>query len=272
MARIGFIGCGNMGGVLAKAAAKTLKNQVAVCDHTPEKIAALIDEDGATKMSAEEIAKKTKFVVIGVKPQVIEQVLSSCSPAFSENHSLVLVSMAAGVSIAAIRHFAGIDCPVIRIMPNTPCMLGKGAVLYATEGVSKADETEFLEIMQSAGVFFSMEENLIDAAGSLSGCGPAYYYLYANGLACGVEKLGVDRETAMRLAAQTMIGAGEMLLQYADPIDLKNRVCSPGGTTLAGVAALEKGNLEQVAASAVEAAYIRTLELKKALSHHMVDF
>jgi pyrroline-5-carboxylate reductase len=87
--------------------------------------------------------------------------------------------------------------------------------------------------------------------------------LFANGLAVGAERLGIDRKTAVRLAAQTMLGAGKMLLQYEDPIDLKNKVCSPGGTTLAGIAALEEGSLEDVAASAVDAAYRRTLELKK---------
>ena len=108
-----------------------------------------------------------------------------------------------------------------------------------------------------------MDEEMMDVAGALSGCGPAYYYLFANGLSLGAEKLGLDRKTAIELAAQTMIGAGKMLQKYADPVDLKNKVCSPGGTTLAGVAALEEGDLEEVAASAVAAAYRRTLELKK---------
>lgn len=263
MKRIGFIGCGNMGGALAKAAAGQLKEQVLVYDPTVEKTAALQKELGVTVTDAYTIAKTASFVVLGVKPQNIEEVLFGLRSALAENSSLVIVSMAAGVSIGAVQKFAGGEYPVIRIMPNTPCMLGAGAVLYATAGVSKERENEFLSIMQNAGEFFPMDENLIDAAGALSGCGPAYYYLYANGLASGAEKLGVDKETAIRLAAQTMIGAGEMLLAYGDPIDLKNRVCSPGGTTLAGVAALETGSLEAVAASAVEAAYARTLELKK---------
>ena len=263
MARIGFIGCGNMGGALAKAAAVTAKEEVLIYDPMGEKTAALAQECGATQSTAGQIAKSAKFVVLGVKPQNFEEVVSGLSASLSENVSPIIVTMAAGVSIAAVRRFAGVDYPVIRIMPNTPCMLGSGAVLYATSDVSKEEEEEFLSIMKASGEFFSIKEELIDAAGALSGCGPAYYYMYANGLAQGAEALGVDRETAIRLAAQTMIGAGKMLLAYGDPVDLKNKVCSPGGTTLAGVAALEKGNLEEVAASAVDAAYVRTLELKK---------
>jgi len=189
--------------------------------------------------------------------------MGALQSAFAKNPSLTIVSMAAGVSIDAVKRFAGGEYPVIRIMPNTPCMLGEGAVLYATEGVSEMQEKIFRLRLAGAGQFFKMDEKDIDAAGALSGCGPAYFYLFANGLAVGAEKLGIDRKTAVRLAAQTMLGAGKMLLQYEDPIDLKNKVCSPGGTTLAGVAALEEGSLEDVAASAVDAAYRRTLELKK---------
>ena len=262
MYKVGFIGCGNMGGALARAAAKS-GVKIAVFDPIAEKTDALSAELGCTVATAEEIASRAEFVVIGVKPQEIERVLNGLAPAFASNPSLVIVSMAVGVTIEALRVYAGGEYPVVRIMPNTPCMLGEGAVLYATKGVSEAQEEQFLSRMSGAGKFFKMDEDMMDGAGALSGCGPAYYYLFANGLSEGAEKLGLDRKTAIELAAQTMIGAGKMLQQYADPVDLKNRVCSPGGTTLAGVAALEKGDLEKVAASAVEAAYRRTIELKK---------
>ena len=263
MQSIGFIGCGNMGGALARAAAKKLSGQVCVFDPAAEKTQALVDECGVVALSATELAEGAEFVVLGVKPQNLEQVLGGLQSALANNPSVVLVSMAAGVSIQAVKRFAGANYPVIRIMPNTPCMLGEGTILYATDGVSNEQEQRFLSHLEKAGRFFKMPEECIDGAGSLSGCGPAYYYLFANGLAKGAEALGIDRETAILLAAQTMVGAGKMLLEYGDPIDLKNRVCSPGGTTLEGVAALEKGSLEEVAASAVDAAYRRTLELKK---------
>ena len=169
MKRIGFIGCGNMGGALAKAAAGQLKEQVLVYDPTVEKTAALQKELGVTVTDAYTIAKTASFVVLGVKPQNIEEVLFGLRSALAENSSPVIVSMAAGVSIGAVQKFAGGEYPVIRIMPNTPCMLGAGAVLYATAGVSKECENEFLSIMQNAGEFFPMDESLIDAAGALSG-------------------------------------------------------------------------------------------------------
>ena len=263
MYSLGFIGCGNMGGALAKSSVTMLGEQVAVFDPMAEKTAVLEKEYGFIPTTAEDIAANAEYVVMGVKPQNIESVMGALQSAFAKNPSLIIVSMAAGVSIDAVKRFAGGNYPVIRIMPNTPCMLGEGAVLYATEGVTEMQEKIFRLRLAGAGQFFKMDEKDIDAAGSLSGCGPAYFYLFANGLAAGAERLGIDRKTAVRLAAQTMLGAGKMLLQYEDPIDLKNKVCSPGGTTLAGVAALEEGSLEDVAASAVDAAYRRTLELKK---------
>lgn len=263
MRSIGFIGCGNMGGALARAAAKKLSGQVCAFDPAAEKTQVLVNECGVVALSAAELAESAEFVVLGVKPQNLEQVLGGLQTALANNPSVVLVSMAAGVSIEAVKRFAGGNYPVVRIMPNTPCMLGEGTILYATDGVSDKQEQRFLSHLEKAGRFFKMPEECIDGAGALSGCGPAYYYLFANGLSKGAEALGIDRETAILLAAQTMVGAGKMLLEYGDPIDLKNRVCSPGGTTLEGVAALEKGALEEVAASAVDAAYRRTLELKK---------
>ena len=263
MYSLGFIGCGNMGGALARSAQTMLGETVAVFDRTAEKTAALEQEYGFIPTTADDIAENAEFVVLGVKPQQLEEVMAALQPALEKNPAPVIVSMAAGVSIDAVKRFAGGDYPVIRIMPNTPCAVGAGVVLYATDGVSAMQEKIFRLRLAGAGAFVKMDEKDIDGAGALSGCGPAYFYLFANGLAQGAQDLGIDRETAVRLAAQTMIGAGKMLLENGDPIELKDRVCSPGGTTLAGVAALDKGNLQEVAASAVKAAYARTLELKK---------
>lgn len=252
-----------MGGALARSAQTMLGERVAVFDRTAEKTAALEREYGFIPTTAEDIAKNAEFIVLGVKPQHLEGVMAALQPALLQNSAPVLVSMAAGVSIDAVRRFAGGDYPVIRIMPNTPCAVGEGVVLYAVDGVSPMQEKIFRLRLGGAGAFIKMDEKDIDGAGALSGCGPAYFYLFANGLAMGAQDLGIDRETAVRLAAQTMIGAGKMLLQNGDPIALKDKVCSPGGTTLAGVAALEEGKLQEVAASAVLAAYARTMELKK---------
>ena len=264
MYQVGFIGCGNMGSALVAAAAKTIAGeQIAVCDHNAHKLSPLQTAYGVQITTAEDIAKNARFVVLGVKPQSMAQTLAPLQSALAQNPNVILVSMAVGLTIGNIQACAGCQYPTIRCMPNTPCMVGAGTVLYAVDGVQQQSEIDFLNVFSGAGKFFLMSEEQIDCAGALSGCGPAFYYLFANGLVQGAKACGVDEAQALQLAAQTMLGAAEMLLEFGDPITLKNNVCSPGGTTLAGVTALEKGELEQVAAAAVTSAYERTLQLKK---------
>jgi pyrroline-5-carboxylate reductase len=172
--------------------------------------------------------------------------------------------MAAGISIAAIRTYIGKALPVIRIMPNTPVSLGAGMILYATADVSKEAETAFLTAFAKAGVFDKIPEEKIDAGSALSGCGPAFVYAFAEALADGGVECGVPRDKAALYTAQTLLGAAKMLLETGDtPGALKDAVCSPGGTTIAGMHALEKAGLRAAAMDAVQAAYQRTLELKK---------
>ena len=171
--------------------------------------------------------------------------------------------MAAGLSIAAICSFAGANLPTVRIMPNTPAMLGEGMILYTTADVSAADKQTFLESFKAAGKFDEIPEEKIDAASALSGCGPAYVYAFAEALADGAVECGVPRDKAALYAAQTLLGAAKMLLEFGHPADLKDAVCSPGGTTIAGVHALENGGFRGATMDAVMEAYKRTLELKK---------
>jgi pyrroline-5-carboxylate reductase len=173
--------------------------------------------------------------------------------------------MAAGVAIEDIRKMAGGDYPVIRIMPNTPVAVGSGMILYdATENVTDGQLAQFLENMAQAGLLDRVPEKLIDAGSALSGCGPAFVCLFVEALADGAVACGLPREQAVRYAEQTLAGTAKMLLQNGQhPGALKDAVCSPGGTTIAGVKALEEGGLRKSAISAVVAAYDRTLELGK---------
>jgi pyrroline-5-carboxylate reductase len=261
---LGFIGCGNMGGALIRSAAKTVAPQsIAICDFDEQKTATLQQTLGVCVTSAEEIAKESKFVVLGVKPQVMAEAIAPIAPLLQTNDNLVIITMAAGLSIAKIQEFIGKAIPTIRIMPNTPVNLGSGMIVYATDKVNEEEENEFLQAFKQAGLFDKIEEGFIDAAGALSGCGPAFAYAFARALAKGAEEFGIPQDKANIYAAQTLLGAGEMLLAYKDPDALIKAVCSPGGTTLAGMKALEDGEFEKIATSAVEAAYARTLELKK---------
>lgn len=261
---IGFIGCGNMGGALVRAAAKSIDgDKIALCDYHLEKAQALAKECGASVLSANELAKTCRFIVLGVKPQNMQETVAGFASDLKENESAVVITMAAGLSIAAIRSFIGADLPVIRIMPNTPAQVGEGMILYDTLGVSSDDEKAFLDCFAKAGVLDKLPEEKIDAASALSGCGPAFVYAFAEALADGAVECGVPRDKAAIYTAQTLLGAAKMLLTYGHPADLKDAVCSPGGTTIAGMHALEKAGFRNAAMDAVSAAYKRTLELKK---------
>jgi len=262
--KLGFIGCGNMGGALVTAAAKTIAgSEIAVCDYDPSKAENFALKYGANAVTSNEIAAKAQFIVLGVKPQVMRETIAEFAETLRARTDVTVVTMAAGVSIAAIRNYIGKDVPVIRIMPNTPVSLGAGMILYATANVSKATETAFLTAFAKAGVFDKIPEEKIDAGSALSGCGPAFVYAFAEALADGGVECGVPRDKAALYAAQTLLGAAQMLLEYGHPADLKDAVCSPGGTTIAGIHALEDAGFRGATMSAVTAAYKRTLELKK---------
>ena len=252
-----------MGGALARAAAKSLGGeQIAVCDKHAEKVNALRAELGVCVTTAEDIAKNAKFVVLAVKPQAMQETLTAFAPLLYRE-DITIVTMAAGLSIQTLRRFIGRDLPIIRMMPNTPVAVGKGMVLYACDKVSPLQEQAFLTAFAKAGAFDKIPEEQIDAAGALSGCGPAFAYAFAQALSSGAVSCGVPQDKAEIYTAQTLLGAAEMLLAHGNPEKLKNAVCSPNGTTVKGIRALERLGFHGAAAEAVIAAYKRSLELNK---------
>ena len=263
----GFIGAGNMGGALARAAAKAVTSEyVLVSDvYAPaaEKLAAELSckiADGAA------VAAQADFIFLGVKPQVMSSMLQNIAPVLAQRKTpFVLVSMAAGICINDIRRMAGGEYPVIRIMPNIPVKAGGGMILYdATENVPQKALDAFLSGMQHSGRLDQLPEKLIDAGSALSGCGPAFVSLFIEALADGVVACGLPRVQAMQYAEQTLLGTAKLLLETGEhPGQLKDAVCSPGGSTIQGVRALEEGGLRGIVMGAVAAAYERTLELGK---------
>lgn len=261
---LGFIGCGNMGGALVRAAAKSVGGEaIAVCDRDTDKTLALKRECGVTPTDALDVAQNARFVVLGLKPQQMQASVAEFASALQKRTDVTVITMAAGLPIATLRDYLGASLPVIRIMPNTAALVGEGMILYATDGIADGVNDEFLRAFSAAGRFDRIPESMIDAASALSGCGPAYVYLFAEALADGAVECGVPRDKAQFYAAQTLLGAAKMLLEHGHPGDLKDAVCSPGGTTIAGVHALERNGLRNAAMDAVVAAYERTLELKK---------
>lgn len=263
----GFIGTGNMGGALAAAAAKAAgPGAVFLSNHSPEKAKALAAETGAAILSNEEIAAQCGFLFLGVKPQMMAGVLSPLSPVLTARKDrFVLVSMAAGLSIADVRRMAGGEFPVIRIMPNTPVSVGEGVVLYAvSDDVAEEETKTFADALRLTGLLDRIPERLIDAGSAVSGCGPAFVYLFLEALADGAVQCGLPRDKALRYAAMTAAGSAKLALESGrHPGALKDAVCSPGGSTIAGVGVLEERAFRGAVMDAVHAAYLRTKELGK---------
>lgn len=267
MNTVGFIGCGNMGGALARAIMKEIDAEaVFVSDYDTLKCEEFCNETGASCVDNEYICQSCEYIFLAVKPQVMESVLAPLKPILKKRKDrFVLVTMAAGLSKKAVQSFAGGDYPVIRIMPNTPCSIGQGVILYtASEDVTKAELMNFTRMLQSAGMVDPIPESTIDAAAALSGCGPAFAYLFIEALADGAVSCGVPRDKALNYAAQTVSGAAQMVISTGKhPGELKDNVCSPGGTTIAGVKALEDSGFRSSAMNSVISAYKKTAELKK---------
>ncbi len=263
---IGFIGAGNMGGALAAATAKTVGGaQVLLADLDSEKAARVAAAIGATADSGAAVAARSDYLFLGVKPQGMQAALSALRDTLAARATKpVLISMAAGLTVSCIRDWAG-ELPVIRIMPNTPVAVGAGMTLYTASGdVTAAQKAAFVAFMGASGRLCELPEEQIDAGCALSGCGPAFAYLFIEALAAGGEQKGLSSAEALTCAAQTVLGAARMVLETGkDPLALKDAVCSPGGATLAGVRALDEAGFRDVALGAVDAAYRRTLELKQ---------
>ena len=259
--KYGFIGCGNMGGALAKALSKTTTD-ILLSDR-PERAIDLAAQLGCTDGSNLD-AVACQRVFLGVKPQMMADVLRPLQPALAEKKPL-LISMAAGLTVARIEELAGCRLPIIRIMPNTPVSVGKGVILYChNDLVDEATLTDFLSDMRFAGYLDPLDEKLIDAACAVSGCGPAFVYMFIEAMADGAVVCGLPREKALAYAAATLSGAGEMALATKQPPQtLKDAVCSPGGSTIAGVRALEEKGFRGAVIDAIIAAYQRNIELGK---------
>ena len=264
--RIGFIGCGNMGSALARSVIKSVSAfHVVINDTNKEKVDAFCSETGAMSGDLSEVASDCKYVFLAVKPQMLADLASELRPMLAERRdSFILVSMAAGITTARLSELFG-NYPTVRIMPNLPVSCGEGVVLYtATESVSESDLDGFLNIMKNAGTLMRLDETLIDAGTSVSGCGPAFVCQVIEALARGGEKCGLSYEDALIMAEHTLIGTAKMLAETkGDPIALCRAVCSPGGSTIEGVKTLENGGVDRLFADAVNASYKRNIELGK---------
>lgn len=260
MKKIGFIGCGNMGGALARAVKNAGFDIIMLADLDTHKRDSLASEIDAQTADANTVAGECDYIFMGVKPQVIAVAFDGIRDAL-KNNDCILVSMAAGVSIERVKALSGKD-KIIRIMPNMPVSVGSGVVLASGENVNESIKEEFASVMSKVGIFDWIDEKLIDAASALSGCGPAFVYMFIEALADGAVACGLPRDKALLYAAGTLEGSAKALIASdKHPGKLKDEVCSPAGSTIMGVKTLEDGGFRASAMNAVIEAYKRTKEL-----------
>ena len=265
--KIGFIGCGNMGGALAIAAANSIGgNFVYVSDADLQKAKEFAEKNNVKVASVEEIALECDFVFLGVKPQVLRSLCDDLANIFKarKNH-FVIVSMAAGINLRDLKAMCDGKYPIIRIMPNIPASVGAGMILYAgNKYVTDEDFSDFTQVLEKAGMLDKLDEEKIDAASAISGSGPAFVFMFIDALADGGVKCGLPRDKAILYAAETLFGSAKMVIESGEhPGKLKDAVCSPAGSTIEGVLSLENASFRADVINAVDKAYRRAVELGK---------
>lgn len=260
---IGFIGAGQMAKALAQGfvRAKLLAaERIIACDPVPSAIEQFQAACPGARSAASNVAvaEQSDVLLLAVKPQSMPAVIAELAGHVAGK---LVVSIAAGIPLAKLRDLK--TERIIRVMPNTPCLIGKGASAYSLgSGATAADGELVGKLLSAVGLAFQVDEKHLDAVTGLSGSGPAFAYVVIEALADGGVKMGLPRDVALALAAQTVGGAAEMVLsQHEHPAVLKDRVASPGGTTIAGLAALEAHGLRGALIAAVEAATRRSAEL-----------
>lgn len=265
--KVGLIGCGRMGSALIAGIAKsdiTKPADILAFDPAPDAVSALVKSTGISAAHSNmDLASRSQAILIAVKPQYVTSVLEEIAPAITKDH--LLISIAAGVTLEKMEAACPAATRIIRAMPNTPALIGLGATGIAPGNHASKEDLELAQkLLQSVGIVSITEEAQLDSVTGLSGSGPAYVYTFIESLALQAEKEGLAADEALKLATQTIIGAAHMVRQTGlSPRELVNQVTSPGGTTLAGLAALTEHGFEKSIAAGVHAATERSREIAR---------
>jgi pyrroline-5-carboxylate reductase len=263
--KIGFLGAGRMATALARGfiqAGLTSPEQVVASDPFETARQAMQREAGVKTVPANpEVVKFASVLVLAVKPDQVPSVLAEIQSTFSPNH--LLISIAAGVPLARMENALPAGARVVRVMPNTPALVGASATGFALGKAARPDDAALVErLFSSVGVALPVKESLLDAVTGLSGSGPAYVFLMIEALSDGGVAAGLPRDVATRLAAQTLLGSARLLLESGQhPGALKDMVTSPGGTTIEGLHELEKAGVRGALINAVRAATEKSKKL-----------
>lgn len=262
---VGFIGAGRMATALATGLVQAdfaTADNIFASDAYPAALDAFAKTTKAQPVATNrEVLEHAEIIILAVKPQQMGEVLADIASHVADTH--LVVSIAAGVPLSTLLNSLGADARVVRVMPNTPCLVGEGASAFALGGASgDADASTVNEMLSTVGTAVQVKEQLLDAVTGLSGSGPAYVYQFIEALSDGGVRVGLPRDIATQLAAQTVLGAAKMVLETGEhPGQLKDAVTSPGGTTIAGLQALEEGSLRGVVMKAVTVATERSQQL-----------
>jgi pyrroline-5-carboxylate reductase len=263
--RWGFIGAGRMATALIRGmlrAGTATPARIIASDPLEAARQTLAAETAVTVVASNaEVAEQADVLILAVKPQSMSEVLAMLKPALSARH--LVISIAAGVSLETLAAGLGAERRLARVMPNTPALIGAGAAGFCLgPAASATDEAVVRACLEAVGRAFRVPESLLDAVTGLSGSGPAFVYLMFEALSDGGVRVGLPRDVATALAAQTVLGAARMVLETGEhPGVLKDQVTSPGGTTIAGLHALERSGVRAGLMNAVEAATLRSAEL-----------
>jgi len=262
--QLGFIGCGKMATALIEgvvASGVFSKNEIIVSDRYQAAVDAVVTKCGVRRAANNKgVIAESDVIMSCVKPADAAEALEEVKQSGGDK---LVISIMAGVPIAKLQEYCGESARIIRVMPNTPALVHKGASAYALgKGTTEADAALVEKIFAAVGTIACVKEPLLDAVTGLSGSGPAYIYLVVEALSDAGVLMGLPRDLSLQLAAQTVVGAAEMVIQTGlHPAVLKEQVTSPGGTTIAGIAAMEQAGVRAAFLSAVSAATARSKEL-----------
>lgn len=264
-ANVGFLGTGRMATALALGFTRQLLTPAQIFGADPfeasrDAFQQAVGAECTVSDDATEALSGADVVFLAVKPQVMSAALGGIEDVLAGK---LIVSIAAGLTISTLQQWLPDSCRLIRVMPNTPCLVGAGACgVSRSETATDEDEALVVELLESVGVVETVPEKLLDAVTGLSGSGPAYVFQMIEALSDGGVKVGLPRATSTRLAAQTLLGAAKMVLETGEhPGALKDAVTSPGGTTIAAIHEMEVGGVRAALMNAVEASTTRSQEL-----------
>lgn len=268
---IGFIGCGNMGSAMVEGIINSglrKSGEIIVYDQDISKTENFKEKKYGLRVAADpaSLLNESSEVFLSVKPQEMGGLLQTIKPLLRPEH--LIISVAAGLNISFYEKFLGKEQSIVRLMPNTPCLVGEGMIVVCgNKNVESWQEQSVIKLLKPLGKVIVLEEKHFDAVTALSGSGPAYIFLVIEALADGAVEMGLSRDIAVMLASQTVFGAAKMCLDSGEnPSVLKSRITSPAGTTSAGLMALEKGAVRSLFAKAVVNATHRSKEMGKTMN------